>query len=203
MFFDIGSNIGLWSLANINFTDKIIAIEASPITFNKLINNINNNLIECLNYAVSNSDEEYIDFYHTEWDTISTLNIEWIKSEKSRFYNSCNYTVIKCKTIKLDDLIEKYGVPELIKIDVECAEYECITSLTKKVNQICFEWSSEFNDINFKCIDYLYNLGYNKFYIQYKDDYCFRPNEYYDIEYIKNELLKTIPKNDFGMIWCI
>ena len=33
MFFDIGANIGLWAKANIQFTNKIIAVEASPITF--------------------------------------------------------------------------------------------------------------------------------------------------------------------------
>ena len=33
MYFDIGSNIGNWSLVNINKCNKIISIEASPITF--------------------------------------------------------------------------------------------------------------------------------------------------------------------------
>ena len=31
--FDIGANIGLWTEANLNKFDKIISIEASPITF--------------------------------------------------------------------------------------------------------------------------------------------------------------------------
>ena len=31
MFFDIGANIGKWSLNNIKYTDKIIAV--SPTTF--------------------------------------------------------------------------------------------------------------------------------------------------------------------------
>ena len=39
MYFDIGSNIGKWSLANINQCNKIISIEASPITFKRLVNN--------------------------------------------------------------------------------------------------------------------------------------------------------------------
>ena len=39
MYFDIGANIGNWSLSNVNNCDKIIAIEASPNTFNKLLNN--------------------------------------------------------------------------------------------------------------------------------------------------------------------
>ena len=45
LYFDIGSNIGLWSLENINLCDKIISIEASPITFNRLVNNCKNDKI--------------------------------------------------------------------------------------------------------------------------------------------------------------
>jgi FkbM family methyltransferase len=32
------------------------------------------------------------------------------------------YTPIICKSITLDKLIEEYGTPDLIKIDVECGE---------------------------------------------------------------------------------
>ena len=78
----------------------------------------------------------------------------------------------------------------MIKIDVEGGEYECITSLTQKVKLICFEWASEVNDITFKCIDYLLNLGYTQFYIQNCDNYLFRQqdNDFYDISTIKNSL---------------
>jgi hypothetical protein len=69
---------------------------------------------------------------------------------------------------------------------------------------LCFEWASEVNDITFKCLDYLFNLGYTEFYIQNGDDYLFRPqdNDFYDIFNIKKKLSNTIPKKDWGMIWC-
>jgi hypothetical protein len=96
-----------------------------------------------------------------------------------------------------------YGVPDLIKIDVESGEYECITSLRQKVSMLCFEWASETNNITFKCIDYLYDLGFRQYYIQNSDDYIFRPNDndYYNIITIKSKLENTIPKIDWGMIW--
>ena len=40
MFFDIGANIGRWSLENLNNCNKIIAIESSPDTFKKLISKL-------------------------------------------------------------------------------------------------------------------------------------------------------------------
>jgi len=203
MFFDIGSNIGKWALANIHMCDKIISVEASPITYEKLLGNCKNDNIILLNYAVCNNNGNDIVFYQAQYDTISTLNKDWLVSDKSRFYNT-RYTEIICKTITLDNLIKTYGVPELIKIDVEGGEYECITSLTQKVNLLCFEWATELNDITFKCIDYLSNLGFTQYYIQYEDNYTFRPQDtdYYDNKTIKDKLALTIPKQHWGMIWC-
>jgi FkbM family methyltransferase len=203
MYFDIGSNIGNWSLANINLCDKIISIEASPITFTRLVNNCKNDKIILLNYAVCNNNNDDITFYQANCSTLSTINKDWLTKDTSRFYNY-SYTEITCKTITIDKLIQQYGLPDLIKIDVEGGEYECIISLTQKVKLLCFEWASEVNDITFKCIDYLLNLGYTQFYIQNGDNYLFRPqdNDFYDISTIKTKLSNTIPKEDWGMIWC-
>jgi len=203
MFFDIGSNIGNWALSNITNCNKIISIEASPKTFSRLVTNCKNDKIILLNYAVCNNNGNDIIFYQADCDVLSTINKDWLTSDTSRFYNQ-PYTEITCKTISIDKLIEHYGVPDLIKIDVEGGEYECISSLTQKVNLLCFEWASETNKITFMCIDYLFNLGYMHFYIQNCDNYLFRPqhNDYYDIYTIKTKLLNTIPKTDWGMIWC-
>jgi FkbM family methyltransferase len=203
MFFDIGSNIGKWSLENIKYCDKIISIEASPLTFIKLVNNCKNDNIILLNYAVCNNNGNDIIFYQADCDTISTINKDWLTHESSRFYNN-KYKEITCKTITIDKLIEQYGLPDLIKIDTEGGEYECIASLTQKVKLLCFEWASETNSISFKCIDYLFNLGYTQYYIQNEDNYVFRPqdNDFYDIHTIKTKLSNTIPKHDWGMIWC-
>ncbi len=203
MYFDIGANIGKWSLANINRCDKIISIEASPNTFKKLVNNCKNDKIILLNYAICNNNCNDIIFYEAHCDTISTLNKDWLTDTTSRFCNE-PYNEIICKTTTIDKLIEQYGIPDLIKIDVEGGEYNCISSLTKKIKLICFEWASETNIITFNCIDYLYNLGFTQYYIQKEDNYTFRPNDsdYYDIFSVKKKLEQTIPKQDWGMMWC-
>ena len=203
MFFDIGANVGNWAKANMHKCEKIIAIEASPITFNKLVDNCKDTDITLLNYAVCNNNGEDITFYHANCDVLSTMNKEWLTSENSRFCNQ-EYTQIRCKTITIDNLIKTYGLPELIKIDVEGGEYQCISSLTQKVRILCFEWASELNEITFNCIDYLSTLGFTKFYMQNGDDYRFMPisSDYYDIDTVKSKLNNTVEKIDWGMIWC-
>ena len=134
---------------------------------------------------------------------MSTINKEWLTNPTSRFYNH-PYTEIICKTISIDKLIEQYGIPHLIKIDVEGGEYDCIQSLTQKVKLLCFEWASETNDITFNCIDYLSNIGFTQYYMQHGDNYVFRPqdNDFYNISTVKQNLSTTTPKWDWGMIWC-
>ncbi len=203
MIFDIGANDGRWALPNIDSCNKIIALEPVPQTFDRLVENCkkHENII-CLKYVVCNNNNEDIIFYEAAADTLSTLHKDWLTSENSRFYRYTDYREIKCKTKTLDKLIEEYGMPDLIKIDVECGEYECISSLTQKVNMLCFEWASETNDITLKCLDYLSELGFTQFYLQHEDVYTFRPTEFYDVSVIEEQLKTMIPKKDWGMIWC-
>lgn len=204
MLFDIGANIGNWALANVKYCDKIVAIEASPNTFNKLVNNCKNDKIHLLNYAVCNNNGNDITFYDADSDTLSTLNKDWLTHENSRFYNHCEYSEIKVKTITIDNLIEIYGIPKLIKIDVEGGEFQCISSLTQKVDLLCFEWASETNTITFQCLDYILSLGFNHFFVQDTDSYTFRPkdDDFYNIDITKQILSTKILKEDWGMLWC-
>ena len=201
MYFDIGANVGKWALANIKSCDKIIAIEASPTTFKRLVNECNHPNITPLNFAVCNNNNEDVVFYNASADTLSTINKDWLTSTGSRFCNQ-PFTQIVCKSITIDKLIEVYGPSTLIKIDVEGGEYECVSSLTQKVDLLCFEWAAELNTITVKCIDHLYSIGFREFYIQSSDSYTFRPDTYYDIQTLKSKLNTMKPKIDWGMIWC-
>lgn len=201
--FDIGANIGNWSIANLNRYEKIVAVEASPLVFDRLNNNTNkHSKIITINKAVSCINGN-IDFYQASEDVFSTTNKEWLCNENNRFYGH-PYKMLSVPTISLDELINIYGTPKLIKIDTEGGEYNTIKSLTSKVDYLCFEWASETETLNFNCLDYLESIGFEYFYLQMEDNYTFIPNidDYTDIDTIKNQLSKTIKKKDWGMIWC-
>jgi FkbM family methyltransferase len=203
LIFDIGANVGKYSISNYNKCDKIIAIEADPNTFSKLQNNISQYpKITAINKCVSKIKDQ-IDFLSCDVDTISTTNKEWLTSEKSRFYNYANYKIIQINTITIDELVKIYGIPNLIKIDVEGGEFDAISSMSTKYETIiCFEWASELKDVIFDSLEYLEKIGYNYYSIQLKDDYLFFPSEWSNISIVKSFIEKTIPKHDWGMIWC-
>jgi FkbM family methyltransferase len=203
LLFDIGANQGRWSYANYGPDVKIIAVEGSKKTFDVLSGNLNTlNNITCLYYAVTDYPDEFVSFYEADDDGLSTTNIEWLTNPSYRF-NGHLRNETKSPTITLDKLIDQYGLPDFLKIDVEGGEYNCIKSLTKKVPVLCFEWAIETSDIVFDSVNYLTSLGFSKFYTQQADDYTFRPtdDQYYDLETLTNEF-EGFKEGDWGMVWC-
>jgi FkbM family methyltransferase len=205
LIFDIGANIGKYALANYN-NNKIICVEASQKTFNTLQKNLEDysNII-CENYAVTNSTDEFVTFYDCPThDTIASLNRDWLESDLSRF-GSYEKTIkpVLVKSITIDKLIEKYGMPDIIKIDVEAAEDIVVKSLSQKTPLLCYEWSAEMREVNSRCVRHLSSIGYTKFEIQFEDSYIERPSSFLftadeTIDYIDS----TEDKNHWGMVWC-
>ena len=136
-------------------------------------------------------------------NTLSTLDRDWLSSPESRFENYKNSIVeIIVPTKSLDMLIEEYGIPELIKIDVEGAENIVLQSLSRTVNSLCFEWAAEWKEKNIQCIYRLVDLGFTKFSVQHQDKYTYRPSEFKETsESIISFLNSAEPKKDWGMIW--
>lgn len=124
--------------------------------------------------------------------------------EVSRFYGK-EYTKTTCKTISLDKLVEQYGIPDLIKIDVEGAEDLVISSLTQKVKVLCFEWALEFHSVTRNSIDHLIKIGFTKFHVQFYDNYVYVPKEEdytEDLNIIEYKIAKEKNK-DWGMVWAM
>jgi FkbM family methyltransferase len=174
LIFDIGFNVGEFTQTCFSKypTCSVIAVEANP----NLANNISphfftNYNFSLLNNLVSDKNGEEIDFYISPYATgVSTASTEFM--ENSRFTkgsknveaNSIQWQpAIKIESITVDAMIERYGMPDLIKIDVEGYELNVLRGLTKKVNDICFEWHEEESNNLYKILEHLQSLGYDQF----------------------------------------
>jgi FkbM family methyltransferase len=121
--FDIGANRGDFTLAALAKGYRVIALEPAPRVFKSLVSNfIYNPNVTPLKYAVSGSDYQRIEFYEADEDGLSTIDLDWLTNE-SMPYAGKPYRTIAATTITVDKLAEIYGIPDLIKIDVEGAEW--------------------------------------------------------------------------------
>ena len=96
---------------------------------------------------------------------MSSCNPNWLRT--LRYKNAGIIKTINVPCFTLNYLIEKYGTPKHIKIDVEGHEYEVLCGLSKRICPIQFEFIGEyFMDITVPVLNKLLNIGYNKFSIK-------------------------------------
>jgi FkbM family methyltransferase len=220
LLFDIGANRGDAVVAGLNKGfDKIIALEPAPKMFYMLYNNFKNDQkVVPLKFAVSNSNNENIEFYECVEDGLSTIEKSWLTG-KDAIYNGKQFRTIKAITCTIDYLVEKYGLPDLVKVDVEGAESQVFEGMKCKPKQLCFEWSLFTLDQHLDQLKRLRDInGYTEFALQYITDHLVEPTVYKsmsEIDYLAEwiEDTKDEWKNggwleyslrqstDVGMIW--
>ena len=169
MAFDIGANIGnctTWFLEH--GYDKVVCAEPDTWTFNSLQNRFNyDGRVVLLNVVLSNEPGD-IDFYESSAHTVSTADTEWINA--SRFAGQFTWTRIRKQATTLSLMVDTYGIPDFLKIDVEGYEFQVIKGLNKKIEcTIGFEWAEEKWEEIQATIKYLQDLGYTDFSFTYAD----------------------------------
>lgn len=163
LVFDIGSNVGTTVEFFSQKADKVIGFEPNPRLVEILREKFNNRNVIIDSRGLSNEIGEK-KFRIANADTISTFSEDWVNNSRFTGGYSWNEGII-VETTTLDSVIEQYGFPDYIKIDVEGYELEVLTSLTKLLENtiISFEWAEEQKNKIEKTIKYLFNLGYKKF----------------------------------------
>ena len=161
IIFDIGAHSGEKSKNLLKICSKLILVEPQPEyvkILKKKFSKISKVVI--LPYGISSKKKTLKLKINTSNPLISTFSDHW---DKGRFAESKWDKVINVDTITLDQLINDYGHPKYIKIDVEGFELEVLKGLTKKTGIISFEFTSEFFKDAVKCLDHLNLLGYQNF----------------------------------------
>ena len=228
LIFDIGYNKGEFTKVCFQMYPacKVVGVEANT---SLIYNTPQTPQLTLINKLASNAGGEKKNFYiDSEQDGISTACIEFIQN--SRFTKGSKNlepesgqwdTKTSVSTITLDEMVEEFGSPDLIKVDVEGYEYEVLSGLTQKHGKICWEWHEEQFDTLLKTIEYLLKVGYTEFgmigyfdegdvfekftYSSVGDPYLLEPGSYYQWEELKKEFEKMIKPDrrvDYGMMWC-
>jgi FkbM family methyltransferase len=93
--------------------------------------------------------------------TLSSLSKTWVERVKDsgRFSEFSWDEKQAVQLTTLDYLIETYGSPDFVKIDVEGYEYEVIKGLSRPVKLLSLEFTPEYVDSTINCIQHLSQIG--------------------------------------------
>lgn len=182
LMFDVGANRGDATLAALKQGYEVVAIEAAPKIYAKLVENfIYNPFVTPIRMAVSDQNFQRVKFYEADEDGLSTLNQDWLTKETMP-YAGKPHREIEVNTITMDTLAEIYGDPDLIKIDVEGGEWSVFKGMTRHYGGLlCFEWTFETMHEHEDQLDYLYKLGYREVAAQYIVNHLEEPLEWFNL----------------------
>lgn len=219
LLFDIGANRGDATVAGLKQGYKVVALEPAPRVFVKLVSNFmyEPNVVP-LRLAVGEKVGERLDFYECVEDGLSTLDKDWLTKPDMPYYGK-EFRTISVNTCTIDWLVEKYGRPDLIKIDVEGAEWGVLRGMSKNYGKLALEWTQETMSEHNKQLQYLASLGYTEYRLQFIESHLLEPEyEWSKIE--KNTDLEKVrqskhnwwvfegwkrsslrPTSDVGMLW--
>ncbi|GAB3944215.1 hypothetical protein GCM10028805_11550 [Spirosoma harenae] len=138
--FDVGANIGNRITPLLQIGAKVIAVEPQETCY-KVLEYKFDKKITIITKGLS--DKAGIKKFHiSKTNTISSFSDEWINSVKTDRFKEYSWdTTIDVEMTTLDNLIDQYGLPAFIKIDVEGYELEVLKGLTKPVKMISFEYT--------------------------------------------------------------
>lgn len=171
-FFDIGANIGFYSIsiAHVYNDIKIYAFEPINKTFATLVNNTKlNNINNVTAFNVGFYDEnKTLNFYFNPFHSGATSLRNLLKD--------ANVNEVSCSVIRLDDFFQRENIAQVdfIKCDVEGAELlvlkGAVETLQKHKPIIFLEmlrkWSEKFNYHPNDIITFLKNRGYRCFVVK-------------------------------------
>ena len=165
LLFDIGFNHGNFSKQILNFNPncKIVGVDAHPMYEDLFKNNPLNNTTFLCN-AISDKLNEEISFFICDSNPgINSINEEWTKTIRHSSFFENTKREVKVNSLTLEYLVLKYGIPDILKLDIEGAESIALSGLKTKCKQILFEFAEEWYSDTVKCIE-IRELGYEYIY---------------------------------------
>jgi FkbM family methyltransferase len=155
LVFDVGANVGMLSEVFAALQCRVVALEPNADCVRHIQISYAGAGIETIQAAVGPKNGLAVLNLSDKRDDISSLSQEWIGAieQKHTEYKGLWSKQVTVPVITLDSLIERYGIPQFIKIDVEGFEEFVLDGLSAQPLLLSFEFNAAYRDAAIRCLD--------------------------------------------------
>lgn len=137
--------------------------------------------------------------------TVTTLSREWVEGVKrDPRFASVNWSAgARVEVVTLESLVERFGVPAFVKIDIEGFEAEALAGLATPVRAVSFEYLPAAREIALECLDRLSALGRYRYNWSVGEAHRFESERWLDAARVRTMLDELPPLAASGDIYAV
>jgi FkbM family methyltransferase len=159
--FDVGANLGNRTKVFLRLGARTVAFEPQPDLAAYLDLILGRDPRFRLVHAALGERPGQAEMLVSNMRAFSTLSPAWVEAAATsgRFPSGRWDERLTVEVITLDDAIREHGIPSFVKIDVEGFELEVVSGLSRPVEYLSLEFTSEGLERTYRCIDHVEALG--------------------------------------------
>jgi FkbM family methyltransferase len=192
LVFDVGANRGDHTACFVALGAHVVAVEPNPACARQLTKRFRAKHVTVEEAAVG-AESGVAELHISENDTLSTVSEEWLARCRiqGRFKDTHWDETTPVRVTTLDHLIDQYGRPDFVKIDVEGAEALVFRGLSSLPHWLCFEFNSEAISVAEQCIHRVVELGADRLCLRHAAGDVVGPKRWYNADQIIAQLRAT------------
>lgn len=202
LIFDIGANLGNRTKIFSRMGTRVIAVEPQTYCYEILSSFFRRDDNVTLIKAALDAEEGESEIFISNAHTLSSMSPKWIEAvkESGRFSKRNWERKENVRVTTLDRMIDLYGNPDFIKIDVEGLEDRVISGLSKPARLLSLEFTPEYLTPTLSSLDHLNSLGPVEFNYSIGELMVLSLEKWENINYIK-EQLRSVNRTLFGDVY--
>lgn len=161
LVFDVGANVGRKTDLFRAIPARVVAVEPQPRCIAVLRDLFADDPLVAIEPIALGAEPGEADLLIADADTLSSLDPEFGQATRAsgRFADHRWSGRVRVPVRRVDELVARHGVPDLLKIDVEGFELEVLRGLSRPLPMVSVEFVPELWQRTVACVERLRELG--------------------------------------------